>query len=577
MLPIRTRPERTTAKASSRAAIFPSVTEPKRTPGDSLGRAVIAAMSEGVVVSIRATGEVISNAAAERILGLTPLQLRFGEAPPEGWALLEPDGVTPIAEHPARSVLRTGEPIHGRAVAIRRPDGSMTWVLMSAEPYLDLDGPYDGIVMTFADVTEQHRLRERELEDARLRSLDARLNEIEIILDLDGTIVHANDRAVDAYGYAREELIGLPIRELRAEPTLGDIKAQMQVADAGGVRFQTLHKRADGTIFPVEVSSRGFTVGGNRYLHSLVRDLTAAEQAEVERRQLESRATEALRDRDLILAGSPVGITKVRDRRLLWVNRRMAELLGYTVAELTGGSSRPMYLSDEDWEDMGEQAYPVLAAGGSFALERPLVRKDGSTFLARMSARSVDPEDPEGDSIWIVEDLSDAREAEVRLAAAEDQLRAMAAAVATSAPGDPGADAPGGIAAAAPARPRPIAGDSPDLRFRRLLEHLPEVALVFEVARDRRGRTTDWILREASAAGRAAFGPGYPFAVGRPATELFGDATMLPLIAATSRIVGAHGAPARTEVPIRDGRFDAEVIPLDANTIALVERGRDDA
>jgi PAS domain S-box-containing protein len=544
-----------------------------RTPGDSLGRALIAAMSEGVVVSVRQTGEVIVNAAAERILGLNPNQLRFGEPLPAGWLMLEADGETPMAEHPARTVARTGEAIHGLKGAVRHGDGTLTWVLMSAERYADPDGPYDGVVMTFADVTDERQRQQRELEDARLRSLDARMNDIEVIVALDGTIVQANDRALEAYGYTREELVGMSIRELRAAPTLEDINAQMQVAEAGGIRFETLHKRSDATVFPVEVSSRGFTVSGQRYLHSLVRDRTALEKAEADRRQLEARVADALRDRDLILSGSPVGIAKIRDRRLVWVNRRLAELLGYTASELTGHSTLALYLSEEDWEDMGEQAYSVLAVGDSFATERPLVRKDGTRFWARMSARAVNPGDEDGDSIWIVEDLSGAREAEERLAEAERQLQAMATALASGAP----AESEALHAVAVPRRPLrspareaegALAGG--EHRFRQLYEHLDVAALALEVDRDERGRVTGLTLLEANPAGRLYFGPSYPFAVGRPASELFGDAAVRPLMTVAGRLLSGELETTEVAFATRNRWFAGIVFALDDRVLLAV-------
>jgi PAS domain S-box-containing protein len=568
-------------------------------PGDSLGRALIAALSEGVVVSVRATGEVIVNAAAERILGLTPDQLRFGEPPPPGWAMLEADGITPMAEHPARTVERSGQPIRRRLAAVHPPDGDMTWVLISAERYVDPEGSYDGIVMTFTDVTEQHQRQEHDLDEARLRSLDARLNDIEIILGLDGRIVHANDRAVAAYGYTREKLASMTVYDLRAAPTQGDVAGQIQGADAGGIRFQTLHKRSDGTLFPVEVSSRGFTVGGVRYLHSLVRDLTASERADAERRQLEARVADALRERDLILDGSPVGITKVRARRMLWVNHQMSKLLGYSAQELTGASTRPLYLSEDDWIVLGEQAYPVLETGGVFVIERPLVRKDGSRFLARMSARAADPSDPETDSIWIIEDLSDAREAEDRLAedrlaedrlaAAEARVRAVAEAPDEVVQGDgavaeprkpdadgvlPGAEAPGIVPRASrPAWSPRHGGEASDVarrRCRRLLGHLRAAVLVFVVERDARGRVADWTLLEANEAGRRYYGPGYPFAIGRPATELFGETAMHSLLSATERLLSGEVETADVAFATRNRWFIGTAFAMDERTMLAI-------
>jgi len=56
----------------------------------------------------------------------------------------------------------------------------------------------------------------------------------------------------------------------------------MAKADADGILFETVHQRKDGTTFPVEVSSRGVTVGGTRTLVSVVRDISARKRMEAE-------------------------------------------------------------------------------------------------------------------------------------------------------------------------------------------------------------------------------------------------------------------------------------------------------
>ncbi len=136
-----------------------------------------------------------------------------------------------------------------------------------------------------AEAVEQRHARE--LSEARLQGFEARSNEIELVLRADGTVVDANDRALAAYGWPREALRRLTIRDLRDPATVAAMPAQLSRAQLeGGVRFDTRHRRRDGSTFPVEVSSRAFEVGGERYLHSLVRDLSEREAADTDRRTM---------------------------------------------------------------------------------------------------------------------------------------------------------------------------------------------------------------------------------------------------------------------------------------------------
>jgi two-component system cell cycle sensor histidine kinase/response regulator CckA len=105
----------------------------------------------------------------------------------------------------------------------------------------------------------------------------------------DTRILGANAAALSAYGYSREELLSLTIRELRAPETQDAIAGQVTLADAAGTRFETVHRRKNGTTFSVEVSSRGATLGGERILLSVVRDITERVRAEAAYREMSER------------------------------------------------------------------------------------------------------------------------------------------------------------------------------------------------------------------------------------------------------------------------------------------------
>ncbi|MDX9822315.1 MAG: PAS domain S-box protein [Syntrophales bacterium] len=144
--------------------------------------------------------------------------------------------------------------------------------------------------LAMIDVTERRRAE----EGMRRYDLLARHGR-DIILFADsgdGRILEANAAAEKAYGYSREELLELTVHHLLAA---GDFEAAPQ---NGGNDDQThplseaLHRRRDGTVFPVEVSLHREEVGGRRVAISIIRDISLRRKAETalgERsRQLES-------------------------------------------------------------------------------------------------------------------------------------------------------------------------------------------------------------------------------------------------------------------------------------------------
>ncbi len=106
------------------------------------------------------------------------------------------------------------------------------------------------------------------------------------IQESSGRILEANRAAVEAYGYDREELLQKTIFDLRHESTLGELDAQIRRANVAGARFETLHRRRDGSPFPVEVGAQGLTLGKDRLLVSVIRDISERKHAEAEQRRL---------------------------------------------------------------------------------------------------------------------------------------------------------------------------------------------------------------------------------------------------------------------------------------------------
>jgi PAS domain S-box-containing protein len=159
-----------------------------------------------------------------------------------------------------------------------RKDGTHILVSFNGRIGRDLQGNFRQTHCVFQDITERKRAEET-LRRYELLAKHSR----EIILFMrrdDGHILEANAAAVAAYGYSREELLEKTVLDLRAPETHGLFVGQIADADHRGILFETVHRRKDGTTFPVEVSSRGATIGGIRTLVSMVRDITERKIAE---------------------------------------------------------------------------------------------------------------------------------------------------------------------------------------------------------------------------------------------------------------------------------------------------------
>ena len=126
-----------------------------------------------------------------------------------------------------------------------------------------------------------------------------------------------------------------------------------------------------------------------------------------ERIQAQERLTKLMGEQQVILDNAPVGITLMIDRKLVWVNDRLAEIMGYSIGELVGETSEKFYSSREEYEQLGNDAYPAIAQGQPFETTRKLIRGDGTSIWVRYNGKAVDSSDMSKGTVWIIEDMTE--------------------------------------------------------------------------------------------------------------------------------------------------------------------------
>jgi PAS domain S-box-containing protein len=115
-------------------------------------------------------------------------------------------------------------------------------------------------------------------------------NDIILLLDREGNLQEANDRAVATYGYSREELLQLNIRDLLADPATPSWFGLGQEQPQGhGVVSETVHRRRDGSTLVVEGSTNLIRLSGEDYFQAIIRDISERKQAEAELRRREQQ------------------------------------------------------------------------------------------------------------------------------------------------------------------------------------------------------------------------------------------------------------------------------------------------
>ncbi|MCT4621635.1 MAG: PAS domain S-box protein [Marinisporobacter sp.] len=131
------------------------------------------------------------------------------------------------------------------------------------------------VMIVMDNITEE---KKGEIELKRYKMLSQNARDIILFIDMQGKIIEANEAAVNAYGYSYEEFMTMTIHDLRA--CGNETKKQMKIAARQGIVFEAKHRRKDGNVFYVEVSSKGQKVGNKEILLSIIRDITDRKKAE---------------------------------------------------------------------------------------------------------------------------------------------------------------------------------------------------------------------------------------------------------------------------------------------------------
>lgn len=200
------------------------------------------------------------------------------------------------------------------------------------------------------------------------------------VLDADGKLHEYSRSFLHMLGYTAEEIIHMNVREWDAQFDPNDCARIIGELMAAPRVFQTKHRRKDGTLIDVEINACGIEIHGRPFLYASARDLTE--------RNLEQQALaeQGIRLR-LLVDQSRDGIAVLaEDGRVMEVNAKLAEMLGYTTEEAL---RHHLWDWDAQWtrEELLDQLQRMDPQGAFF--ETRCRRKDGTLIDLEISANAA--------------------------------------------------------------------------------------------------------------------------------------------------------------------------------------------
>lgn len=153
----------------------------------------------------------------------------------------------------------------------------------------DAQGTIVGTLSSGEDITERKKV-EIALQESntRFRTLFEASPDAIFLIDPAGDwpIIDCNTAACQMNGYFREELIGQPINILNLTPSEVDRREEYleSIRKAGVLHFEEFHRRKDGTVIAVDISTSLIHVGNKEIILGIDRDVTERKRAERELR-----------------------------------------------------------------------------------------------------------------------------------------------------------------------------------------------------------------------------------------------------------------------------------------------------
>jgi PAS domain S-box-containing protein len=219
-------------------------------------------------------------------------------------------------------------------------------------------------------------------EIVRRRTLMDQSRDGIVVLNQDGKVHEANRAFAEMLGYSREEVSQLYVWDWDAQMTRQELDEAVRLIDASGDHFTTRHRRKDGSIYDVEITSTAAVWRNQKLISCVCRDITDRLRSEETLRESEEKYR-------AIVEQSAEGIVLIEPETLRFVdfNDAACDGLGYSRQEFAALTLFDIQAAMTR-EEVGKRAEALLKSGHAY-FENRQRGKDGTVRDVVISNRVI--------------------------------------------------------------------------------------------------------------------------------------------------------------------------------------------
>jgi two-component system, cell cycle sensor histidine kinase and response regulator CckA len=285
------------------------------------------------------------------------------------------------------------------------------WMCWDIQPWHIKAGVVGGIIIQADHVAIQKKTeRDLTLSEQKFNTIFREAPVWMSIIDWqDSTIRDVNESMLTAMGFTFDEVVG------RTSTSVGLVTISARDAflrelyETGEITNHELEFRAkSGDVYHGIINGKRVVIDDKPYLLMVITDISARRHAEL-----------ALKENIALLKATletaPVGICRVRDRKIIDASDSLCRMLGYNREEVIGHDTRDFYVSAQEYEAVG-YGYESLHRDNKILRETRFITKDGVARDIAINAVWMDPDNKDQGLVVTVIDITERN-------ALQDQLR----------------------------------------------------------------------------------------------------------------------------------------------------------